>query len=204
MSPPRLILASASPRRRELLSHLGISFDVLPADVDEAPIAGESPLALALRLSRSKAVTLSHKYPDAAVIGADTVVAVSGTGGMEILGKPADATDAAKMLGKLSGKKHVVVTGFSIVCGAPAIDVAQAVSTDVFFRAMSDDEIADYVATGEPLDKAGAYGIQGAGGIFVESITGSYSNVVGLPMCELYLALKKTGVYPDITLVSAI
>ena len=161
-------------------------------------------MALALRLSRSKAVTLSRLYPDAAVIGADTVVAVSGAEGLEILGKPADVADAATMLAKLGGKKHVVVTGFAILCGAPAIDVAQAVSTDVFFRAMSYDEIADYVATGEPLDKAGAYGIQGAGGIFVESITGSYSNVVGLPMCELYLALKKTGVYPDITLVSAI
>ncbi len=177
-STRRLVLASASPRRRALLEEMGCQFEVRPAPLVEGPcLEGESPSEYARRGAEDKAVAVSRETPDAVVLGADTVVAV----GEAVLGKPADAAEAGRMLAQLAGRSHWVHTGMCVAVAGRAVcsDVA---STEVFFRRLSPDEIAAYVATGEPLDKAGAYGIQGRGGALVERIDGCYSNVVGLPL----------------------
>lgn len=177
---PPLILASASPRRRELLSRLGLPFTVRPSDADETPLAGESPRALVLRLARVKARQVAR--PGELALGADTVVALAG----RVLGKPADDTEAAEMLRQLSGREHEVWTGVALVApgsgGEPARERAGACLTKVTFRTLSAAEIAAYVASGEPHDKAGAYGIQGAAAAFVSGLDGEHSNVVGLPL----------------------
>ena len=184
-----LILASASPRRQELLRNAAIRFEVQPADIDETPLAGESPHDCAERLAREKAITVSRKRPQDQVLGADTIVVIDKT----ILGKPRDAADAARMLRLLSGRTHEVITG---VCIADPIagDTEQASETTrVTMRELSDDEIRDYVATGEPMDKAGAYAIQGIASRWIPHIEGDYSNVVGLPVALIYGMLKKRG-----------
>jgi septum formation protein len=174
-----LILASSSPRRRELLGLLGLSPEVVPADIDESWIPGEAPIPHAERLARAKAGVIAARRPDVAVIAADTIVVIDG----EILGKPADAADAAAMLRRLSGREHVVHTAIAV---AYRNDTASAVeSTRVWFRSLSDDAIAAYVATGEPMDKAGAYGIQGYGAVIVERIDGDYFTVMGLGLGRL-------------------
>ena len=178
-----LILASASPRRRALLEQLDLHFTVAVADIDERARAGEAPADLACRLAREKALTVLGHEPDATVLASDTIVVRDG----EVLGKPADEDDAARMLRLLSGRSHQVMT---------AVAVLRQDYEDVFlvtFRPLSDAEIHAYVRSLEPLDKAGAYGIQGLGAAFVERIQGSYSAVVGLPLCETVQALRRAG-----------
>ena len=176
-----LVLASASPRRREILQAAGIPFEVRPASVDEAVLDGETPEEHVLRLARTKAEAIEGDV----VLGADTVVVVDG----RILGKPADAADAARMLRMLSGRDHTVITGVCLRAGIRSRrDVA---STLVRFAPLTDAEIYDYVASGEPFDKAGAYAIQGLASKFVECIEGCYFNVVGLPVSLVYRHLKQ-------------
>ncbi|MFN2361597.1 MAG: nucleoside triphosphate pyrophosphatase [Marinobacter sp.] len=184
-----IVLASASPRRAELLRQIGLSFRVRPADIDETPGAQELALHYVERLARGKALAVRAAEPEAIVIGSDTSVVLDG----RILGKPVDWQDAANMLRQLSGATHKVMTAVAIA-GATACDSLVTV-TDVRFRQLSDQEINAYVATGEPMDKAGGYGIQGRGGIFVEELRGSYSAVVGLPLRETAELLAGAG-YP--------
>lgn len=173
---PVLILASRSPRRRELLEQLGLRFEVAPAAIDETPLAGEVPRDLALRVALAKARTVASRRPDAIVLAADTVVDVDGIS----LGKPESPDDAAAMLRTLSGRSHQVHTGVAV-----ALDgrhEALVDSTTVRFRQLSEPGIRWYVATGEPMDKAGAYAVQGAGGVFVAAVAGSPHTVIGLPV----------------------
>lgn len=172
-----LILASASPRRQELLRAVGIPFTVEPADIDESPIVGESPRACAERLAREKADAIHRVRPSDLVLGADTVVAFDG----QILGKPQDAQDAARMLRALSGRTHEVITGVCVVVPGMAPHV-RSETTRVTMREVTESEIRDYVGTGEPMDKAGAYAIQGGAGRWITQVDGDYENVVGLPV----------------------
>ena len=184
----RLVLASASPRRAELLSSAGFAFDVAAADVDETPRDGETPRQYALRVSRDKAAAIQDRFPDDAILGADTVVVA----GARLLGKPAGAADAARMLALLSGTTHVVNTAVVLrVGGTVAEEMAE---TRVEFCRLSSAEIDWYVGTGEPDGKAGGYAIQGRAARFVTSIAGSWSNVVGLPVDAVYRMLKAAGV----------
>lgn len=176
---PALILASASPRRRELLAQAGFVFEVAPADVSEFRKPGEDPIHFVGRLAREKAeAVISHQAvtPDTIILGADTIVVVD----EEVLGKPQDAADAARMLRMLSGRTHQVITGVCLVKGRKRECAAEV--TFVRFNTLSDEEIDAYVATGEPLDKAGAYAIQGRASRWVPRIHGCYFNVVGLPL----------------------
>lgn len=187
---PELILASASPRRREILDRLGLGFEVVPAPdhVEGDPARGEAPEAFAVRAARAKADAVAEGRRNAVVIAADTIVVVDG----EVLGKPADPARAAAMLRRLAGRWHVVQTGVAI--RAPEGAAASGVeSTTVWFRTLSDDEIDAYVATGESIDKAGAYGIQGLGAALVERIDGCYFNVMGLPVVRLLEVLGEAG-----------
>ena len=189
MSGTPIVLASNSPRRREILTQGGYEFTVDAADVDEN-LGIIDPAELVEALSFKKAMAVADKYPDKTVIGADTVVAIDG----DILGKPIDESDAQNMLRELSGRTHQVVTGVTVVL--PTVDGGRGHETfheitDVTFYELSDDEIDTYVSTGEPLDKAGAYGIQGRGALLVERISGDYLNVVGLPLARLSRILKK-------------
>jgi septum formation protein len=178
-----LILASASPRRSELLSNAGISFIVEPADVAEEPFPGELPPQYAQRLARDKARVIFTMHPDNVVLGADTVVLVD----EHLLEKPRDAADAARMLRLLSGRAHQVITGVCLV--ASGFERTEAEITEVRFSALSESEIANYVQSGEPMDKAGAYAIQGMASRWVEGIDGCYFNVVGLPVPRVYRML---------------
>lgn len=184
-----IVLASASPRRAELLKQIGLSFRVCPADIDETPGTGESARHYVERLARGKALAVQATEPNAIVIGSDTSVVLAG----EILGKPRDSQDAVGMLRQLSGATHQVMTAVA-VASKNACESRVAV-TDVRFRRLSDEEIDAYVASEEPMDKAGGYGIQGRGGIFVEELRGSYSAVVGLPLQETAELLAGVG-YP--------
>ena len=184
---PSLILASVSPRRSELLRNAGIAFKVDPADIHEAPFAGEAPIDYARRLARDKAKAVLARHPDALVLGADTVVVVD----EHLLEKPANPEDATRMLRLLSGRSHQVITGVSLL--AANFEATQAEVTQVTFVNMSEQEIAEYVASGEPMDKAGAYGIQGVASRWVERIEGDYFNVVGLPVARVYRMLKEVG-----------
>ena len=192
-----IVLASASPRRQELLRNAGIPFTVQPADIIEAPLAGESPRDCAERLAREKALAVSLSRPRDYVLGADTIVVVDDT----ILGKPRDRNDAVCMLRLLSGRTHVVITGVCLVGPVTsgqetvASNITQTASetTLVTMREISDDEIRDYVATGEPMDKAGAYAIQGIASRWIPRIEGDYSNVVGLPVALVYAMLRERG-----------
>lgn len=185
----RLILASGSPRRLELLRLAGLDPDVQPANVDERARTGEGPAAHVRRLARAKACVGRDASPGSAVLGADTVVVVDD----DLLGKPCDDAHAAQMLRRLSGRAHIVMTGVALVDrGGRVAD--QVVSTRVVMTALSPERIARYIATGEPLDKAGAYAIQGRAGAFVQRIEGSWTNVVGLPLVETLEMLAEAGV----------
>jgi septum formation protein len=182
----RLVLASASPRRRQLLEQLGLAFEVKPTGADESVRSGEGPRAYVERIAREKAAAGATASPDALILAADTAVVL----GERILGKPANREEAKEMLETLSGREHRVITGVALA--GPVRDGC-AVETRVTFRRLSAAEIAWYVATGEPLDKAGAYAVQGAGGAWVERIDGSVSNVVGLPLAETLGLLAGVG-----------
>lgn len=187
-----LVLASASPRRKELLASVGIEVDVMPSDVPEEPLRGETPEQHVLRLARDKASEIASRLgvgDERWVVAADTLVISGG----KLLGKPADEDEAYIMLGQLSGCEHSVMTGYSIFNTVRGELVSRAVETMVRFKGLSEDEIKAYVASGEPMDKAGAYAIQGLGAFMVESINGSYSNVVGLPICQLVQDLEEVG-----------
>ncbi len=181
----RLLLASSSPRRREILTALGLDFEVRSVPVDETPRKGEASEAMVVRLATAKALAVAA--PDAVVLAADTAVVV----GDEIFGKPRDREDALSMLGRLSGREHNVITGVSVATNGSVDSVVSR--TAVVFRDIGRDEALDYWHSGEPRDKAGAYGIQGLGGVFVERIAGSYSGVVGLPVFETAILLKRAG-----------
>jgi septum formation protein len=181
------VLASASPRRRELLAAAGIDVTIDPVDVDETQFAGESPAAYVERVARLKAAAGARRHPRDTVIAADTAVVL----GDEVLGKPIDAADAARMLRRLSGRDHEVLTGVAVASrGRTQAFVERSVVT---FAALSAGDVAEYVATGEPFDKAGAYAIQGGASGFVTALQGSFSNVVGLPMERLLQLIEKMG-----------
>jgi septum formation protein len=187
-----LILASASPRRRELLGLLQLPFEVVPSEYEEPlPDTHHDPQGLAVWFATEKALDVLRRHPDRLVIGADTVVAL----GERVYGKPRNAEDAKRMLRELSGQTHQVITGVAVVFqneGGPRVHPLSA-TTDVTFRQLQEGEIEAYVATGEPMDKAGAYAIQGHGGLLIEGIRGDYPNVVGLPLTPLALKLRELG-----------
>jgi septum formation protein len=187
---PNLILASKSPRRRNLLDKAGLQFSVIPSNFEEDSVALTSPESYVETLARSKAYDISQRYPASWVIGADTIVLIDGI----ILGKPGSRVEAYAMLDSLSNKTHQVLTGFCICCGSKKRTVSDIVTTDVLFKKLSRQEIDWYIETGEPFDKAGAYAIQGLGTFLVKSINGSYTNVVGLPVCEVVDFFIKEGV----------
>jgi septum formation protein len=183
-----LILASSSPRRAELLTSAGIPFEAVAVDVDESVQKLEPPGDHVRRLAREKAAAAFAQYPDDIVLAADTIVLVGG----EMMGKPGDEADAVRMLRSLSGREHEVLTGVAIMSRKGVM--VEVVRTRVWFNPLTEGEIAAYVASGEPMDKAGAYGIQGLGSRFIDRIQGSYSNVVGLPVALVYRLLKG---YPE-------
>jgi septum formation protein len=183
-----LILASQSPRRRQLLERLGLAFRVVPSPAEEVVPEGESPDVVVQTLARQKAAPVADAHPDALTLAADTVVVHRGT----ILGKPADDAEARRMLGTLSGGAHTVYTGMALHCPARELAVTVAEATRVTFGTLTNDEIEAYVASGSPMDKAGAYGIQDdTGALFVTRIDGDYYNVVGLPLRRLYVLLRE-------------
>lgn len=194
---PRFILASASPRRRELFALLGLPFEVIPSTYDE-PTSPDTAVVLAdfvARLAIEKARDIALKYPDAWVVGADTEVAMDTVGAP--LGKPSDSEDACRMVRMLAGRRHLVCTGVALFRPNEALKGQEphsvSVSTWVTFRELTDAMIVDYVATGEPLDKAGAYGAQGYAAPFIQSFEGDFFNVVGLPLCALGQLLEEAG-----------
>ena len=182
-----LVLASGSPRRRELLTMLGIKHEVAPADLDEAPIAGESAEVMTQRLAREKASAVSRKHPGRWVLGADTTVVIDG----EILGKPDSPADAERMIARLAGRSHDVFTAIALVCDGRVLEALDV--TKVTFRVVSTEMIRAYVATGEPLDKAGAYGAQGYGAALIERIEGDFFGVMGLPLRLVVQLLDEAG-----------
>jgi septum formation protein len=184
-----LLLASASPRRRELLEQLGFRFEVVASDVPEEPRPGEVPPVFVRRVAHDKALAVAARQPGAWVLAADTVVVV----GEEMLGKPVDAREASAMLARLSGREHQVLTGVDLIAPGGTIGDGVTVVTTVRFRKLATEEIEAYVSTGEPLDKAGAYAIQGRAARFVEDVLGSYTNVVGLPVDEVRRLLDRHG-----------
>jgi septum formation protein len=183
-----LILASASPRRSELLRNAAIPFIVEPADVPEQPLPNEKPLEYAQRLAHNKALAVHARNPVDSVLGADTVVVVD----EHLLEKPVDQQDAARMLRLLSGRAHQVITGVSLV--AAGFVQTESEITQVLFSALSEEEIGDYISTGEPMDKAGAYAIQGIASRWIERIDGCYFNVVGLPVPRIYRMLRAADI----------
>ena len=185
----RLILASRSPRRYELLKQIGLHFDVIPSRVEENSTPGESPPEHVLRLAEAKSTDVGHQYPDSWVIAADTIVYIDSS----VLGKPRDRGEAIQMMHRLSGKEHWVLTGFSVRHFEKRRSDRQAVQTAVKVKTLTPAEMEWYVKTGEPFDKAGGYAIQGIGSFMIESIRGSYTNVVGLPLCELIEMLNRLG-----------
>ena len=185
----KLVLASQSPRRRDLLGQMGLEFDIISPQIDEDSFSNDDPVALVRTLSREKALAVAGTQDaDTLVIAADTVVVLDG----KTLGKPGDSAEAEAMLASLSGRTHRVCTGVTLCCGGRAVTDAEI--THVTFRSLSPGEIRGYVSTGEPMDKAGAYGIQGLGALLVEGIRGDYFNVVGLPVCRLGRMLADFGV----------
>lgn len=188
MIAQRVVLASASPRRRELLDLVGIAHEVAPADIDETYRDGEEAAAHAERLAREKGATIAARHPDAVVISADTIVVIDGL----VLGKPRDESDAARMLSMLGGHTHVVLTAVAVSYGARMRSGVEAVR--VTFRSLDRERVRAYIATGEPMDKAGAYGIQGFGATLVERIDGDYFAVMGLPLARMVDLLEEVGV----------
>jgi septum formation protein len=191
LSKTPIILASASPRRRELLSSIGLDYIIDPADIDETEAVSRDPVERVIKLAEKKAVHVACKYPSGLVIGADTIVLING----KVLNKPKDTEDVFAMLSMLSGKVHEVVTGVAVVRAPDLIKQTGWECTKVTFKSITPEEIRRYIATKEPLDKAGAYGIQGIGALFVTRIEGCYPNVVGLPIPTLARLLKAFGVY---------
>ena len=187
-----LILASASPRRRELLHQLGLEFTVVTADIDETPLAGEDHTSYTLRLADAKARAALAQYPDAIIIGADTTVAADD----QLLGKPLDAQDAARMLRLLSGRSHHVTTAVAVLTRKETLIAAE--TTRVFFSALTEEDLAAYRGTGEPFHKAGAYAIQGRAAQWIPRIEGDFSNVVGLPLARLAEMLRTLGAPPSL------
>ena len=185
----RLILASRSPRRYELLKQVGLDFDVIPSGIEEDYIKGESPRKHVLRLAEAKALDVGNQHPDRWVVAADTIVYVDHS----ILGKPKSREEAKKMLRRLSGKGHRVLTGFSVRHLEKRKGDRQTVQTAVKVKKLTQEEMEWYVKTEEPFDKAGGYAVQGIGSFMIESIKGSYTNVVGLPVCELIQMLRRLG-----------
>ncbi|MBI4086793.1 septum formation inhibitor Maf [Candidatus Kaiserbacteria bacterium] len=182
----KIVLASTSARRKELLERVGLVFEVVGSDYEEDMTLVLSPAELAKYLSQGKAEAVAQKYPDAIVIAADTFICYEG----KILGKPYTPEKARETLHTLSGKAHSVITGFTIVETKTGESISEAVETKVYFRDLSDQEIDDYIATGEPLERAGAYAIQGIGKDLVDHVEGDYDNVVGLPVAAVLHALK--------------
>jgi septum formation protein len=189
--PPAIVLASASPRRKELLERVGVACAVVPSHINEDYIPGESPREHVLRLSHEKALEIAGRndVPGRWFIGSDTVVVRDDA----ILGKPIDAADAAAMLTSLSGRSHEVLTAFTVHDREKDITLSEVVSTAVRFKELTAAEVSGYIASGEPFDKAGAYAIQGIGAFMVQAINGSYTNVVGLPLCEVVDVLEHLG-----------
>ncbi len=182
----KVILASTSPRRKELFEKTGILFEVVGSSYEEDMTLDMSPKDLAIYLSRGKAEDVANKYPDAVVIGADTFTVL----GNEVFGKPYTKEKAKERLMMLSGKQHSIITGFTIIEKSENKIVSKAMETKVFFKDLTEKEIDDYVETGEPMDKAGAYAIQGLGGKLIEKTEGSYDNIIGLPVDEVVQILK--------------
>jgi septum formation protein len=187
---PVLILASKSPRRRYLLKQAGLDFIVIPSTIDEDKIPVSSPETYVRVLAEAKAQDVSKNHPDCWVIGADTIVLIDGM----ILGKPGSRDEARHMLKRLSGRTHLVMTGFAVCCFEKERCFSDTIKTDVHFKSLSEAEVEWYSHTEEPFDKAGAYAIQGIGTFLVKRINGSYTNVVGLPVCEVIEFLLKEGI----------
>ncbi len=185
---PQLILASQSPRRRDLLTEVGMKFDVVPADIDEITDSALSPADNAIAIATAKARQVAERYPARFVLGADTVVVL----GNEILGKPRDHDDALRILSLLAGKTHQVITGIALVSPEGATH-AEAVTSQVTLKPLDRETIEQYISTGEPMDKAGAYAIQGAGNALIAGYEGSYSNIVGLPVDTVLNQLRHAG-----------
>jgi septum formation protein len=186
----KIILASASPRRKALLEQIGLEFTVDASAKEDDNLAGQTPHQLVKEISRKKAESVAGKYPDAVIIAADTLGVIDG----RIIGKPHSESEARAMLASLSGKTHSVITGFTVMDTLTRKTVAKSVETTVHMKRITKPEIEAYVKTGEPLDKAGAYAIQGLGAVLVEKIEGDYFNVMGLPLCALAEVLKEFGV----------
>ncbi len=191
--PANIILASASPRRRELLARVGLEFQVIPSCVEETILPGETPEAHAVRLSSEKALEVAGRSEVTGrwFIGSDTIVVRDA----EILGKPTDSAAAARMLRSLSDRSHRVISGYAVHDRQTGETHAAAVTTRVWFKQLTEAEIGEYIATGEPFDKAGSYAIQGIGAFMVPRIEGSYTNVVGLPLCEVIATLEEMGAW---------
>ncbi|HVY27659.1 MAG TPA: Maf family protein [Polyangiaceae bacterium] len=193
-----LVLGSGSPRRREIISALGLPFEVLAADIDEEHRAGETPLAYLERIAAEKLAAVRTRVGDrpfGAILVADTTVVIDG----DVLGKPVDVEDAARLFGRIAGRVHSVYTRYAIgLPGKGGASCAHTVETQVHIRAVDADEIRAYAATGEGLDKAGAYAAQGIGSFFIERVVGSYSNVVGLPACEVLADLRALGLVGEL------
>ena len=188
----RFILASSSPRRRELLGSIGVDFEVIPSHIPEERGEGETPEEYVARLSREKAHAIAAKHPDRWIIAADTTVALDDL----VLEKPIDPEDAKRMLKTIAGKTHVVYTGVTLLNVAKQWQETRVAESEVRMLPLDARDIDWYVATGEPLDKAGAYAVQGIGAMFIDSIHGSYTNVVGLPLATLFQMMRKAGIDP--------
>jgi septum formation protein len=178
---PQLILASQSPRRRYLLEQAGLEFEVIPSHFDEDSVPLTTPADYVKTLALKKADEIADRFADSWVIGAGTIVTIDGT----VLGKPEHPDQARQMLERLSGQRHLVLTGYAIVCKRKQVRIVDVIQTDVEFKSLTENEIEWYIHTDEPFDKAGAYAIQGLGTFLVRRINGSYTNVVGLPVCEV-------------------
>jgi len=183
----QIILASKSPRRKELLENIGLKFKIVPSDINEDLISFSSPKEYAERLSKEKAKKVVEEYQDAIIIGADSIVILNG----EIIGKPKSLENAKEILRKLSGRKHTVITGFTVVDSKTGKSVTKSVLSSVTFKKLSEEEIDDYVTTGELMDKAGAYAIQEKAGAFIEKVEGDFFNIVGLPIFALCKVLQE-------------
>lgn len=182
-----LILASASPRRKELLRSAGLKFKIIASDIDESYIAGESPQNHVRRLSRAKAAAVANQHPKVLVLGADTIVVIDDL----ILGKPKNKKQAQEMMQRLSDRRHTVFTGFTITRVSSGLSKTRVVRSDVRFKKITPEEMNWYVNCSEPYDKAGGYAVQGLGAYFIKAIHGSYTNVIGLPLCETLEELQK-------------
>jgi septum formation protein len=183
----RIILASSSPRRKDILTQIGLTFTIVPSEYEEDMSLDLAPEALAKTLSLGRAAAVAELHPDAVVIGADTLISFNG----KVYGKPKSKDDARYMLQMLSGNMHEVITGISVVCKATAQTLTEASVSKVHFVTLSSEDIEDYIASGEPLDKAGSYAVQGRGARYIERIEGEYTGIVGLPASLLMELLKK-------------